>query len=158
MLELLLNVDSYTISPEALARCLNVAIRKKYTSIIKMLFKQTNLDINLKVKSGETPLIEAIARKDLDLVTLILSHPNIDVNARGKAVVDDTLVHGTDDYGPDSSDIDDHLSRMDTTPLLQAILNKQTPIIKQLLSQPYLDVGRHIDSSKNSIIFCSLTK
>ena len=147
MLELLLNVDSYTISPEELARCLNVAIRKKYTSIIKMLFKQTNLDINLKVKSGETPLIEAIAGKDLDLVTLILSHPNIDVNARGKALVDDTFVYDTDDYGPDSSGIDDHLSRMNTTPLLQAILNKQTPIIKQLLTHPYLDVKKTLSDS-----------
>lgn len=154
MLELLLNVDSYTISPEELASCLNVAIRKKNTSMIKMLFKQTNLDINLKVKSGETPLIEAIAGKDLDLVTLILSHPNIDVNARGKAVVDDTLVYDTDDYGPDSSDIDDHLSRINTTPLLQAILNKQTPIIKQLLSQPYLDVEKTLsDSSERTPLY-----
>ena len=56
------------------------AVRNKHNSVVELLLKTPNIDVNQKDKWGFCALREAVSKKNFRLLMLLLNSPNIDVN------------------------------------------------------------------------------
>lgn len=83
MLKLLtVKVDSNEINKSSPSKftALHIAVKKKFTHIVKFLLEQPNIDVNATNDHIFTPLHIAAAQGYNDIVILLLNHPSIDVN------------------------------------------------------------------------------
>ncbi len=90
-------------------------LEEKNEKMAKILLSRSDININEKNRSGETPLILAIKNEYEEIVELLLSKPDINVNAK---------------YSDDGE-----------TALHYAIENKNKKIVELLLLQPNIDIN-----------------
>jgi len=124
---------------------LSIAVRGGHIEVVKLLLKNPNIDVNMKLGMvGVTALNSAIQRDDVDIVKLLLYQPDIDFNGNypisnlmiaimreQKEIVELLLKRG----------VDINKKYMDGyTALMWAVERKNVGIINLLLNQSGIDI------------------
>jgi ankyrin repeat protein len=86
-------------------------------NILHALLKHKNIDLNYKSKKNRTALLVAIYYEQNDVVKLLLSHPNLDVNLRAT------------------------IGLYCCTPLMLAVNKENSEIVTQLLNHKKIDIN-----------------
>ena len=70
-------------------------VSEKHNSVVELLLKTSNIDVNQKCDNGWCPLHLAVSSKKIEALKLLLDFPNIDVNQKddhaGKCTAQCTL-------------------------------------------------------------------
>lgn len=155
--------ESYVdeLNSELLTACENGNLKT-----VKYLLSYPYIDINIKDKNGDTPLILASKSCNVDLLKAVLSHPDTNINAQGNFSFT-ALVYPIRNWDYETVeallshpelDINIQLKGYNCSALMLAVFGSTEQIVKMILSHPNIDVNNANDNGATPIGFAIYLK